>query len=456
MRMRSWHGAALLATALAAGIAQALPDDAAVRAILEQRIEQKQGVGFAVVLVDRAGTRIVTAGRANAAGAPITADSEFEIGSITKTFTSLLLADAVLRDAVKLDQPVSQLLPAEWPPLARDGTPVTLQQLASHTSGLPPLPDNFKPANPDDPYVDYDATRLLAFLSGTPLQRVPGERYRYSNLGGGLLGYALTRGSGGYEATLRTRVLVPLDMNDTAISLSPTQSARLAMGHRNDLSAAANWNIGPTLVGAGGLRSTANDMARYLRAAAGWDTTPLAAAFKLAETPVAEAGVPIMKVGLGWHIRQSDGKTVVWHNGRTGGYASILLFDPEAHEGVVVLSNASISVDDLGAHLLDPSRKLAEPPRERVAVKVAPALYDRIAGRYELAPGFVVTVRRDGDRLFAQATGQPRFEIFPESEYEYFYKVVDAQLSFQRDSAGGVTGVVLHQGGRAMPGKRLD
>lgn len=454
--MRFWHGAALGATALAAAVAHALPDDAAVRTILEQRIAHKQGVGFAVVLVDQAGTRIVTAGRANAAGAPITADSEFEIGSITKTFTSLLLADAVLRDAVKLDQPVSQLLPAAWPPLARDGKPVTLQQLASHTSGLPPLPDNFKPANPADPYVGYDATRLVAFLSGTPLQRVPGERYQYSNLGGGLLGYALTRASGGYEATLRARVLVPLGMNDTAIALSPTQSARLATGHRGDLSAAANWNFGPTLVGAGGLRSTANDMARYLRAAAGWDVTPLAAAFKLAETPIAEAGMPIMKVGLGWHIRQSDGKTVVWHNGGTGGYRSILLFDPAAREGVVVLANASISVDDLGAHLLDPSRKLAEPPRERIVARVDPALYDRLAGLYEVRPNFVLVVRRDGNRIFTQVTGQDVVEIFPESDFEYFVKAFDAQLSFRRDGTGGVTGLVLHQSGRDTPAKRID
>jgi serine-type D-Ala-D-Ala carboxypeptidase/endopeptidase len=454
--MRLLRAVALVAAGLAASAAHALPDDAAVRAILAQRIAQKQGVGFAVVLIDRAGTRIVTAGKADASGKPITADTEFEIGSITKTFTSLLLADAILRNAAKLDDPVASLLPAPAPGLTRDGKAVTLGQLASHTSGLPRMPDNFAPANPDDPYADYDAARLLAFLGGSPLQRTPGERYEYSNLGGGTLGYVLTRKSGGYDATLRARVLVPLGMSDTGVVLSPGQTARLATGHGPDLEPTTNWNLNDTLAGAGGIRSTASDMARYLRAAAGWEPTPLAAAFKLAETPVTDTPQPNLKVGLGWHLTQSGGRTIFWHNGRTGGYASMLLFDPEAREGVVVLANASISVDDLALHLADPAQKLVGPRRERVAVRVDPTIYDRLAGRYELAPNFGVTVSRDGDRIFAQATGQSRFEIFPEADLEYFYKVVDAQLSFQRDGGGKVTGVVLHQGGRNMPGKRLD
>ncbi len=128
---------------------------------------------------------------------------------------------------------------------------------------------------------------------------------------------------------------------------------------------------------------------------------------------------------------QAGGKTVVWHNGGTGGYASMMLFDAAAGEGVVVLANAAISVDDLALHLLDPTKKLAEPSRVRTAVKVDPAIYDRLAGRYELAPNFVLTVRRDGDRMVTQATGQGEIEIFPEAEFEYFARVMDAQLSFQ-------------------------
>jgi CubicO group peptidase (beta-lactamase class C family) len=454
--MRFLRAAALLGASVAAAAAHALPNDAAVHAILAQRISQKQGVGFAVVLVDKGGTRIVTEGKADSAGKPITADTEFEIGSITKTFTALLLADAILRGAAKADDPVAPLLPAPAPGLTRDGKSVTLGQLASHTSGLPRTAANFAPANPADPYADYDAARLLAFLGGSPLQRTPGESYEYSNVGGGTLGYALTRKTGGYEATLRARVLTPLGMNDTGVVLSPAQAARFARGHGWDLEPVANWNLNESIVGAGGIRSTATDMARYLRAAAGSDSTPLGAAFKLAETPVTDTAQPTIKAGLGWHVTQTGGRTMIWHNGQTGGFASMLVFDPAAGEGVVVLANASIRVDDLAIHLVDSTRKLAEPPRARTAVKVDPSVYDRVAGRYELAPNFVVTVRRDGDRIFAQVTGQSNFEILPESELEYFYKVADAQLSFRRDGDGKVSRVILHQGGRDVPGKRLD
>ncbi len=181
--------------------------------------------------------------------------------------------------------PSPPLLPAPASGLTRGGKQVTLGELAAHTSGLPRMPGNFAPANGADPYADYDTARMLAFLGGSPLQRTPGESYEYSNLGGGTLGYALTRNSGGFEATVRTRILAPLGMTDTGVVLTPAQSLRLAVGHGRSLEPVANWNLNESIVGAGGLRSTANDMARYLRAAGGWEPTPLAAAFKLAEAP---------------------------------------------------------------------------------------------------------------------------------------------------------------------------
>jgi len=181
---------ALVCAAAFATAAHALPDDAAVKALLHQRIAQKRAVGLAAVLFENGTTRIVTAGVARADGPAIAADTEFEIGSVTKTFTALLLADAVVGGRVRLDDPVTRYVDA--PGLARDGKAVTLGQLATHSSGLPRLPRNLAPANPADPYADYDAAKLMAFLAGDVLQRTPGSAYEYSNLGAGLLGYALT------------------------------------------------------------------------------------------------------------------------------------------------------------------------------------------------------------------------------------------------------------------------
>jgi len=446
--------ALLVAGVLACATAQALPDDAAVRAILAQRIAQKQGMGFAVVLIDAAGTRIVTAGPVVRGGAPVDADTEFEIGSITKTFTSLLLAQRVLAGALTLDTPVATLLPEGAAGLAHDGKPVTLGQLATHTSGLGRLPPNMAPADRTDPYADYDGARLVAGLAGTPLAVDPPAPYAYSNYGAGLLGYVLTYRDGGYGSVVRERILVPLAMTATAVDLAPAQRAHAATGHDSELERVPEWTFA-ALAGAGALRSTANDMAKYLRAAMDPAAGPLGPAFRLAETPRSDGPGPATRVGLAWHVTTRDGRTITWHNGGTAGFASMLAFDADRREGVVVLGNAQVSVDDLAFHLLEPARPLAAPRVARKAIALDVLALDRVTGSYELAPGFVLKVWREGNRMLAQATGQGTAEVFPESEYAFFYKVVDAQLAFTRDAAGNVDGVVLHQGGRDVPGKRV-
>ncbi|MCC6193306.1 MAG: serine hydrolase [Burkholderiales bacterium] len=444
---------AFACAACACSAALALPDDAAVRALLAERIAQERAVGLAAVLLDAGGARIVTSGVARAGGPAIAADTEFEIGSITKTFTALLLADAVVRGEATLADPATKYLPAAKG-LARDGKAVTLGQLATHTSGLPPMPGNFAPANPAEPYADYDGGKLVAFVAGDALERPPGEAYAYSNFGASVLGYALTARNGGYEQVLRERVLAPLGMGDSAIALSAAQEARLATGHGARLAPSLPWKL-DAFAPAGGLRSTPRDMAKYLEAAVRPASSPLAAAFELAERPAADTGSPSLRIGLAWHLFDRDGRAIVWHNGRTGGFASMMAFDTATREGVVVLSNASIPIDDLALHLLDASIPLSPAPKERIAIKLDPAVGDRLAGKYELARDFAITVRRDGERMLAAATGQGELEIFPESDYEYFYRAVDAQLSFVR-AGERVTGLVLRQGGRNLPGKRAE
>jgi serine-type D-Ala-D-Ala carboxypeptidase/endopeptidase len=175
----------------------------------------------------------------------------------------------------------------------------------------------------------------------------------------------------------------------------------------------------------------------------------------LAEAPRVDGLSGPLRIGLAWHI-MGESRTIVWHNGQTGGFASMMAFDPAAAEGVVVLSNASIGVDDIALHLVEASIPLSEPPKERVAVKLDPAAYDRLAGRYELRPDLVLTVRREGDRITTQATGQDAVEMFPESDLEYFVKAFDAQISFRRDDSGKVMGLVLHQNGRDVSARRID
>jgi CubicO group peptidase (beta-lactamase class C family) len=432
----------------------ALPADSAVRSLLTARVQTfpdtgKHGVGIAVGLLDASGRRRVIA-------LGVDTGATFEIGSITKTFTASVLADMVARGEVRLDDPVAKYLPDSAHVPSRNGKQITLLDLATQSSGLPRLPSNLAPRDPSNPYADYSVPQLYAFLASYQLPRDIGATYEYSNLGMGLLGFALARKSGtDYETMVQRRILTPLGMRETAIALTPAlraltpaQRARLAPGHDADGNVVANWDL-PTLAGAGALRSTTHDMLIYL--AANLDTSSaLGRAMHTAHLARREAGNPNMRIGLAWHILARPSGSIVWHNGGTGGYRTITGFDPVRRVGVVVLSNLNASVDDIGFHLLDETLPLQPPAAQRREVAVDSLVLARYVGEYELAPTFHITVTREGANLFVQATAQPRFRVYAESDSTFFLKVVDAQVTFRPDR------LVLHQNGQNIPGRRVS
>jgi CubicO group peptidase (beta-lactamase class C family) len=456
--------AALTITLLAVGGAQAqtVAPDAEIQRILADRIDaQKQSVGIVVGVIEPTGRRVVAHGRfANGDSRPVGADTVYEIGSITKVFTSLLLADAVQRHEVALTDPVSKFLPDTAKMPERGGRTITLQDLATHTSGLPRMPDNFKPADPANPYADYSVEQLYHFLASYQLARDIGSQYEYSNLGGGLLGHVLAlRAHTDYASLVRDRITGPLGMSSTAIALSPEMKSRLAVGHSAVLQPVANWDL-PTLAGAGALRSTTADLLVFLAANLGYTTSPLAPAMKAMLDVRRPTGTGGLEVALGWHVLTAHGHEIVWHNGGTAGYRTFIGFDRAARSGVVVLSNAGTAAgpDDIGRHLLDPQLPLLAlaAPAQHTEVKVDSKLYDNYVGRYQLAPSAILTISREDDHLFAQLTGQPKFEIFPEGEKQFFFKVVDAQLTFETGAQGKATAVVLHQNGVNPRAPRIE
>jgi D-alanyl-D-alanine-carboxypeptidase/D-alanyl-D-alanine-endopeptidase len=456
--------AALVATSPAHAQNSAVPSDAEVRQILVDRIDaQKQSVGIVVGVIEPAGRRVIAYGRlAKDDPRPLNGDTLYEIGSITKVFTSLLLADAVGRGEVALTDPVAKFLPDKVKVPERGGRAITLVDLATHSSGLPRMPTNFAPKDPANPYADYSSENMYAFLSGYQLSRDIGSEYEYSNFGAGLLGHALvlrTR-STDYETLVRARILTPLGMTSTAITLSPQMKARLAAGHSAALQPVANWDLS-ALAGAGALRSTTNDMLTFLAANLGYNKTPLAAAMAEMLTTRRPTTIPNMTIGLAWHVVTMHGKEIVWHNGGTAGYRTFIGFDPAARVGVVVLSNAGTPAgpDDIGRHLLDTAMPLLgvqAPPKTRTEIAVDPQTLEQYVGRYQLAPQAILTMTREGGRLFTQLTGQPKFEIFAENDQEFFLKVVDAQLTFETDATGKAVAVVLHQNGGNQRAPRIE
>lgn len=317
-----------------------------LKADLEQALKSgdlapSTGAGLAIGIVQHGERRVFTFGTAKL-------DSIFEIGSVTKTFTGLILAQMVEQGLVKLDEPVRQLLPAGTV-AKREGAEITLLDLTTQHSGLPRMPDNFKPTNPENPYADYGAANLYQYLSEHGLEKAGTPKFLYSNLGVGLLGQALSNRAGvPYPMLLAQQVTGPLGLHDTVVTLSAAQQSRFIQGHSADHSIAHPWDL-DALAGAGAIRSTANDMLTYLEAQLNSDKAPLnhsskartlPAALKLSHELRAEVA-PGMQIAFNWLYITADG--TYWHNGATGGFSSFAFFNPKSDYAGVVLLNTTVS-----------------------------------------------------------------------------------------------------------------
>ncbi len=324
----------------------------AENAELQKLLAAKKAVGVVVGTVSAKGREITAVGKMSKDGAAADGDTIFEIGSVTKVFTSLALADMIEKGEVKGEDSVAKYLPVEVKVPSRNGKQVTLMDLSMQVSGLARLPFNLASADRQNPYADYTVEKMYEFLGRTALLHEPGSQYLYSNLAVGLLGHALARKAGmSYEELVKTRILTPLGMTSTYVTVPEAAKARFADGYGADLEPKKHWDL-PTLAGAGALRSTVNDMLKFVAANLELSDTPLKAAMRRMRAVDHETGVPGMLIAMGWHAFVRDGKKVWWHNGATGGFHSFVGFDPESKKGVVVLCNTAVEIDGVGRGLL--------------------------------------------------------------------------------------------------------
>lgn len=281
------------------------------------------------------------------------ANTIYEIGSITKTFTATLLAGLVLQGKCNLDDPVNKYLPDSIPVLQKGDVKITLKMLANHTSGLPRIPSDLfkiKNASFSDPYKNYDTVDLYHYLARVKLRTVPGTDYAYSNLGYGLLGTILERISGlSYQDLIRKYICYPLEMEDTRIRLNDTRKNKFATGYKANGQVAGHWHF-KSQAGCGAIRSTVNDLLKYLKAhLTNTTSTRLRKAFRLCEKPTFDMRTET--IGLAW--LQPDKMTDIWwHNGGTGGFRSYCAYNKNKNVAVVILSNTAISVDKAGETLI--------------------------------------------------------------------------------------------------------
>ena len=464
---------ALLAATIA--LVQAQTTDARIKEILAQRVDvDRQAVGLAAIIVEGDTARIITHGAMRLDSAePITPDTLFEVGSITKTFTALLLADMVIKGEVKLDDPVEKWLPQGLRGLKlRDhaGSPIRLVDLATHRSGLPRLPDNMPNLTRADPYADYRERELLMYLKsrevlletdGGKTSKKRDEAYAYSNLGFGVLGYVLARAADmPYAELLQKRVLTPLGLSSTYLEIPRSESGRFSNAHYIDregkLKQNSQWRF-DVIAPAGALIMSARDMGRYAQAASGAIDTPLRAAFALAQKRYGDGMAPINPQGLGWILAPMNGRTVFNHDGMTGGFAATLWVDPERKAGVAVLANANVPVIDIALHLLEPSIPLKNVAAMRgTAVSVDAKTMAQYVGVYRLQPNFDVTIRLRDGKLFAQATGQGEFELFGKSDTTFFARITPLEIVFEDVKDGKAMRFQLTQAGSTRAAPRVD
>lgn len=359
--------AAFLLLMASASTQAPFPADPAVQALLRQLVNTYGIKGIVVGLLDEAGTRRVFAhGSPGSSALPLDGESVFEIGSMTKVFTGILLADMVRRGEVELADPVADLMPPGVRVPSRNGKMITLLDLTTHFSGLPLMPTNLAPADPANPFADYTVKKMYEGVSSYELPRDPGDRFEYSNLGVGLLGHVLELRAGTtYASLVSDRILRRLGMNHTAVALTPWMKEHVVGGHDRAGNPVPHWDF-PEVAGMGGLRSTMNDMLKFAAANLSSEENDVILAMRAAHRGlrlvvegVDYPGIPSAfkqaRIGFNWFISRPGKRRITWSVGLTAGHSTFLGLDIEARRAAVVLTNTGMNnIDYVGFHLLDP------------------------------------------------------------------------------------------------------
>jgi CubicO group peptidase (beta-lactamase class C family) len=333
--------------------ADAPATDAEIMSMIKTRVDvDHAGTGIVVGIIDAKGSRVLGYGKLSEGGAPVDADSVYQIGSITKVFTATLLSDMARPGEVALGDHAVRYLPVMLPVVGE--RQITLADLSSQLSGIPSIPSNLEPKDDNNPFADYTVPQLYEFVSGFTPARPAGQKYEYSNAGVGLLGHILTlRAKTDFETLVRQRITGPLGMNDTAIALTPAMRRHLAVGYGMPGMPAANWDM-PVLAGMGALRSSTADMLKFVGANMGLGKSSLYDAMQATHRARhALEGKPGQSIALGWHVMEQNGSRIVWHNGGTAGYRTYIGFDEITRRGVVLMSNSHMGSDDIARRALN-------------------------------------------------------------------------------------------------------
>ncbi|MFK7769855.1 MAG: serine hydrolase domain-containing protein [Mariniblastus sp.] len=432
-----------------------------IQALVQPYIEGKVLKSVAIGVIDGDSEFILGLGEKSESD-PVAPDGDtiFEIGSISKVFTGVLLADAIGQGIVTIDQNADELLPdgvamPVWPP--KPERKITLRHLSTHLSALPGMPDNLTITNEQNPYADYTSEQLFEFLNNHTLRRRPGGRDEYSNLAVGLLGQILSRKQDQtYENILLNRIVKPLGLNDTVITLSPDQKKRLAQPH-DEMDETSTWEL-PALEGAGAIRSSIKDMLIFAKATLDPPDNEVGKAIELGWSTHREFNrFGKMEMGLGWMINPSG---THWHNGGTGGSHSIMFVSRKSNRALVVFSNTgSFEVDRLGSEIMAMlAGKDVKPRKFEKRFEVSESVCEKYIGKYQLTDTVFFDVKHPGKSKTALAvkiSKQTFNRIVPESDTMWAYRDIPAKIEFEVDKSGQCKSLTLIQNGLRQKAKKI-
>jgi len=376
-----------------------------------------------------------------------TPHTKFRLGSLSKQFTALAIMQLQEKGLLNVKDFISRYFP-DYPEAAKM---ITVHHLLTHTSGIP----NFTQ------FSDYQKTWMIssspeetiARFKDKPLESTPGEKYNYSNSGYILLGAIIEKVSGqSYEMYLRENIFQPLKMMNTGYDHNSTILKDRAAGYILSDEGLANADYIDMSIpyGAGALYATVEDL--YL-----WDRA-LYTEKLVKKSSLDKIFTPFKgNYGYGWRIEDSFNRKVVAHSGGINGFTTHIARYLVDEVCIIVLINIEgAPVDKIGRDLAAiVFGEKYESPQVHLSIEIDPKIYDSYIGEYELSPNFNTVITREDNHLFAQVTGQPKFEIYPESETKYFLKVVDAQITFIRNEQSKVTELIMHQGGKEYPAKKI-
>lgn len=440
--------------------------DAAFSDKLQERL-LLDGVGFAAAQVDAQGVRLATLGvMRQGSPAPVTAQTLFELGSMTKAFVALLLADAVLAKRASFDDPIEADLPDGLKLRDAQGEPLRLIDLATHRSGLPRMPTNVSRKEREDPYPFYTEQRLFDFLRQWKPAVARGERFEYSNLGYGLLAQILARREGrSLDAVLAQRIFAPLGLSDlfirrpltggddlaalgAAVSASLATAPREATGHGPARQPERAWQF-DAMAGAVGLVGSIVPVGRFMQAALGLFDHPLQPAFALCLQQRTEGEHPLHPFGLAWEmspiVTRSSQRMLFNQDGATAGFSSSLWLEPARRRGAVVLANAFIETRELALAGLDPGIGVDSFSR----MQLAPEQLAPLVGSYVLDARYKLDLRSRNGRLWAQGTGQQEFELLPSAPRRFFTR--HSSLEVQFDDGERPARLLVLRDGKGLP-----